>query len=701
MGSKEEEVAVTRVAHELESKERTDDVMLGDYSLQSSNSVATIPSFADMGLSVAVLRGLHAAGFQRPSPVQVKAIPLGRLGIDLIIQAKSGTGKTVVFSIIALETVDVKQKAVQAIVISPTREIAFQSADVIRQLGHFVNGLDVQLFVGGIPLADDLKNLIRCHIAVGTPGRIKYLINAGHLDCEAVKLFVLDEADLLFSGGASVGPGGLTDEELLAGRNTFPAAINYIWWALPEAKQVMALSATYSEHLVGTHLPRYMRSPAIVRLSADDPSLLGVRQFFSKVQVKSNSPAALFKAKVKELLRIVKEIDFKQCLVFSNFHNSAEQLCGSLRNSGWPVNYISSGLDQKERFKAFNSLRAFQCRILVSTDLTSRGIDAENVNLVINLEVPWNRDVYLHRIGRAGRFGSYGASIILVGDTESEVKQLSRIENPNSTPIRELPDPIPADLVTAECPVDFSKLVTVTNLTHDLEDRPPLSEGTTLLSTNRRRGGAQTTKKSDALKMVQELTHSPSSQPPQKTTKSMSLDQKHFKKPLKSTPGLIENLENYTKSTLLKPAIGVHFSTDVVTEESTEAPELLNELENRVLRQISQFLDRQTIEIAVESISESEETESDSSSYESSEISQTEQPQTHHPTNGTVQQQHQEPQQIQQTLTPRQMALWNEYCRLVQWKDYFYQHWLNTTREYDAVLAEYRELTGETSTYNS
>lgn len=286
-----------------------------------------------------------------------------------ILQAKSGTGKTVVFSIIALETVDVKQKAVQAIVISPTREIAFQSADVIRQLGHFINGLDVQLFVGGIPLADDLKNLIRCHIAVGTPGRIKYLINAGHLDCEAVKLFVLDEADLLFSGGASVGPGGFNDEELLTGRNTFPAAINYIWWALPEAKQVMALSATYSEHLVGTHLPRYMRSPAIVRLSADDPSLLGVRQFFSKVQVKSNSPAALFKAKVKELLRIVKEIDFKQCLVFSNFHNSAEQLCGSLRNSGWPVNYISSGLDQKERFKAFNSLRAFQCRILVSTDL--------------------------------------------------------------------------------------------------------------------------------------------------------------------------------------------------------------------------------------------------------------------------------------------------------------------------------------------
>lgn len=106
--------------------------------------------------------------------------------------------------------------------------------------------------------------------------------------------------------------------------------------------------------------------------------------------------------------------------------------------------------------------------------------------------------------------------------------------------------------MTAECPVDFSNLVTVTNLTHDLEDRPPPSEENILLSTNRRRGGAQTTKKSDGPKVVQELTHSPSSQPPQRTTKSMSLDQKHFKKPVKSTPGLIENLENYTKSTLLK-----------------------------------------------------------------------------------------------------------------------------------------------------
>ena len=142
------------------------------------------------------------------------------------------------------------------------------------------------------------------------------------MNCENVRLLVLDEADLLFSGGA--GP-YTTDTELLTSKNTFPSAINYIWWALPEAKQVLALSATYTEHLITSHLPRYLKSPALVRLSADDPSLLGVRQFFHKVTSKSTSPAAIFKAKVKELLRILKEVDFRQCLVFSNFHNRYDE----------------------------------------------------------------------------------------------------------------------------------------------------------------------------------------------------------------------------------------------------------------------------------------------------------------------------------------------------------------------------------------
>lgn len=177
----------------------------------------------------------------------------------------------------------------------------------------------VFLYPAGLPLAEDIKNLATCKVAVGTPGRLKYLIKSGHLDCTNARLLVLDEADLLFSGGGATES---TDTELLTGKNTFPAAINFIWWSLPDAKQVLALSATYTQHLVEQHLPRYLRSPVLVRVSSDDPSLLGVRQYFRTVATsKSPSPAAVFMAKVKELQRMLKEIDFRQCLVFSNFHN--------------------------------------------------------------------------------------------------------------------------------------------------------------------------------------------------------------------------------------------------------------------------------------------------------------------------------------------------------------------------------------------
>uniref|UniRef100_A0A5K3FHS5 RNA helicase n=2 Tax=Mesocestoides corti TaxID=53468 RepID=A0A5K3FHS5_MESCO len=650
------------LAHNLDSLVRTSDVITPN----ATASQTSLLSFSDMGLSVNVLKGLRQAGFQRPSPVQVKAIPLGRLGVDLIVQAKSGTGKTVVFSVVTLETIDVKKKGTQAIIISPTRETAFQSASVISQLGRFIDGLRVRLFVGGIPLSEDIKSVQNCHVAVGTPGRLKYLINAGHMNCEDVRLLVLDEADLLFSGGA--GP-DTTDTELLAGKNTFPSAINYIWWALPESKQVLALSATYSEHLVEHHLPRYLRSPALVRLSANDPSLLGVRQFFHKVPSKSTSPAALFKAKIKELLRILKDVDFRQCLVFSNFHNSAEQLCETLRNLGWPIAYISSGLDQKERFRAFNSLRAFQCRILVSTDLTSRGVDAENVNLVIHLEVPWNRDIYLHRIGRAGRFGSYGASILLVSDASNEMSLLSRVEDPNSTPILLLPDPIPADLTTSECQIDVSSLVSVTEL-------PTTAQ--------RHSHNQEVFKKVDRPSKKSVVSIRPSSG--KKTVLTSACSAKEL--------NLEGNLKSYVEAIKMRPSISAYLTMDEEARQSVPPsqsclPKFSVEVEHAVLHQLSEFLrqplftrHKATKEL-LEAAGKEEELEQPleiSESRESVEHDRSSSP--YRPVVANAPQ--------TRTLTHRQMALWNEYCRLVGWKDYFYQAWWNVSREYEAALAEYK-----------
>ncbi|CAH8530802.1 unnamed protein product [Schistosoma rodhaini] len=336
---------------------------------------------------------------------------------------------------------------------------------VIERLASHISGLKCHLFVGGLPLADDLRHLSDCHIVVGTPGRVRYLLEAGYLSTEHVKQFVLDEADLLLSGG--------TDAKLTGGsaNNAFPADINYIWWSLPQSKQVLALSATYTDYLVNEHLPRYMNDPAIVRLAVKDPALIGVRQFFHIIQPTTLAPISIFDAKIKFLCKLLNATEFQQCLIFSNFHNNAQDLCDALCSRGWPVSYISSSLEQSERFRAFNKLRTFQCRVLITTDLTSRGIDAENVNLVISLEVPWEHETYVHRVGRAGRFGSYGASVIIVSDVGDECDLLKKLQANCPTQIRELPDPIPSDLATSNCSIELDNLVTVTNRMNNIQPR--------------------------------------------------------------------------------------------------------------------------------------------------------------------------------------------------------------------------------------
>ncbi|KAK4469304.1 hypothetical protein MN116_006869 [Schistosoma mekongi] len=382
-----------------------------------------------------------------------------------LFNAKSGTGKTVVFAVIILEAINAKRPTTQALILSPTREIAFQSKMVIERLGSHIPGLKCRLFVGGLPLADDIRNLSNCHIIVGTPGRVRYLLEVGYLSTEHIRQFVLDEADLLLSGGA--------DAKLTGGcaNNAFPADINYIWWNLPQCKQVIALSATYTDYLVNEHLPRYMNDPAIIRLAIKDPALIGVRQFFHLIQPTTRASASVFEAKIKFLCKLLNATEFQQCLIFSNFHNNAQDLCDALCSRGWPVSYISSSLEQGERFRVFNKLRTFQCRVLITTDLTSRGIDAENVNLVVSLEVPWEHEIYVHRVGRAGRFGSYGASVIIVSDVGDECDLLKKLQANCPTQIRELPDPIPSDLATPDCSIELDNLVTVTNRMNEVQPR--------------------------------------------------------------------------------------------------------------------------------------------------------------------------------------------------------------------------------------
>ncbi|CAH1170292.1 unnamed protein product [Phaedon cochleariae] len=369
------------LAHSLEENARTKDVTI-------SENV----NFESLLLSEDIFQGLCQTGFRKPSPIQLKAIPVGRCGFDLIVKSKSGTGKTLVFSIIALENIDRHKQALQALILAPTREIAVQIQDVIKKVGSNIEGLIVESFIGGLSFEDDKKKCKQCQIAVGTPGRIKHLISEGILTCDSTRLFVLDETDKLMDA-------------------SFRNDINQIYNALPAKKQIITTSATYPNELQH-FLAQYMQSPTYVNAELETPLLLGLKQFVSVLKPHANVVQQM-KLKNEELLNILSNISFTQCLVFSNYQTRAESISNYLNQKGWTSMFISAAQNQSQRLKALNSLKDFKCRIMLSTDLTARGIDAAKVDLVINYDIPVDAMTYLHRMGRAGRYGAQGVCLNL------------------------------------------------------------------------------------------------------------------------------------------------------------------------------------------------------------------------------------------------------------------------------------------------
>nr|XP_012137832.1 PREDICTED: probable ATP-dependent RNA helicase ddx10 isoform X1 [Megachile rotundata] len=389
------------IAHDICKKPRTKDIKIQEDV-----------TFFQMGFSQKILDGLSVCGFQKPSPIQLKAIPLGRCGFDLIMRAKSGTGKTLVFSVIALEMLDVQVLSIQVLILAPTREIAIQISQVISSVGCEMKGLKVEVFIGGIAINEDKKKLNGCHVAVGAPGRIRHLIDKGILNVENIRLFVLDEADKLME-------------------TSFQKDINFIFSKLPINKQVIASSATYLGDLE-TFLQTYMCSPVVTSSDNDEPILVGLKQFVAIVPFHPNAMKQV-QIKVDELTKILNSVPFKQCLAFSNYQSRAQSVCNKIISMGFSATYIAGNQDMTKRLDAINKLKSFKCRIMITTDLTARGIDVDNVNLVVNLDLPNDAPTYLHRIGRAGRYGSYGISITIVAENEIETfkELLNSVGGPN------------------------------------------------------------------------------------------------------------------------------------------------------------------------------------------------------------------------------------------------------------------------------
>ncbi|KAJ3889990.1 eukaryotic translation initiation factor 4A-like protein [Lentinula edodes] len=358
--------------------------------------------FEDMGLPRALLMGIFEAGFERPSPIQEAAIPTALSGRDILARAKNGTGKTAAFIIPLLSKINVSKPYIQGIVLVPTRELALQIASVTKMLSKHM-GVEVMVTTGGTTLKDDILRLQQpVHVLVGTPGRILDLAGKGVADLgKGCRVFVMDEADKLLS--PEFGP-------------VMESLLGY----LPKSKEGPEAEGSGRQD-------KHMQNPYEINLM-DELTLKGVTQYYAYVEERQ---------KVHCLNTLFSKLQINQSIIFCNSTNRVELLAKKITELGYSCFYSHAKMLQSHRNRVFHDFRSGTCRNLVCSDLLTRGIDIQAVNVVINFDFPKNSETYLHRIGRSGRFGHLGLAINLV--TYEDRFNLDRIERELGTEIGPIP----------------------------------------------------------------------------------------------------------------------------------------------------------------------------------------------------------------------------------------------------------------------
>lgn len=377
-----------------------------------SKLLEPIENFDDIGLDESILRGIYSYGYEEPSYIQKRAIRPFITGRDIIAQAQSGTGKTASFSIGILQSVDEKIKDTQAIILSPTRELASQIYSVLSSLGTYTS-ITTALIMGGTSIRDDYQSLdSRPQIIVGTPGRIYNMICKRKIFTEKIKSFVLDEADEMLSKG-------------------FEEQIRNIFTYLPESVQVGLFSATMSPDFFSI-TSQFMRNPIKILVKNDELTLEGIKQFYIRMMRDEYKFIAL--------CDLYKTFSISQTIIYCNSKRTVEYLHDRLEENNFSCAFIHGEMEQDTRKDIMNNFRSGSVRMLISTDLLCRGIDVQQVSIVINYDVPYKIENYIHRIGRSGRYGRKGVAVNFANDRELRV--LKDIEKYYSTSIEEMPQEI-------------------------------------------------------------------------------------------------------------------------------------------------------------------------------------------------------------------------------------------------------------------
>jgi translation initiation factor 4A len=386
--------------------------------LKNNNKSYEISGWEDENLALKpkLIRGIYSMGFEIPSSIQKKALyPMihninNNRHRDIIAQAQSGTGKTGAFSVGALQLIDETSDDTQALIIAPTHELADQTVKVIKQLGHYLK-IRSMLLVGGTSVDKNKSDLheIKPHVVVGTPGRIHDMIRRRYLKVDKIKILVIDEADEMMSSG-------------------FKDQMYNIFQPLHNDIQVALFSATYSEEL--DELSKsFMQNPTQIRVKAEELTLQGIAQYYINLMDDVQ--------KYETVKDIFESITISQAIIYCNSTHRVDDLAEAMKTDNFPVEKIHGKMSEQERKDNYTKFKKGACRVLITSDLFARGIDVQQVSIVINFDIPKNEHTYLHRIGRSGRWGRKGIAINF--QTKQDSDKLKRFSDYYHTEIAEMP----------------------------------------------------------------------------------------------------------------------------------------------------------------------------------------------------------------------------------------------------------------------
>ena len=373
--------------------------------------IKNIENWDELELDQSILRGIYAYGFELPSPIQKQAIRPMIMNRDIIAQAQSGTGKTGCFTVGTLAIIDPSSNNIQALLLSPTRELAMQTKAVIDAIGVFVKNFRSQLLIGGTPTDTCIReiNTNKPQVVVGCPGRVYDMLRRKNFSPSNLKLIVLDEADEILSSG-------------------FKEQIYNIFQHMPSNIQVGLFSATMPPDMLSI-ADKFSRNPVKILVKAEALTLDGISQYHICIENDEQ--------KYECIKDIYSTFSMSQCIIYCNSVRRVNDLYEAMRKDNYPVGQIHSSMDKDERTENYKNFKSGETRVLISSDVTSRGIDIQQVSTVINFDLPNCEHTYLHRVGRSGRWGRKGIGINFIARRDS--RKLKEIEAYYSLQIPEMP----------------------------------------------------------------------------------------------------------------------------------------------------------------------------------------------------------------------------------------------------------------------